>query len=160
MAPIHFPPRPRFLPIPGRLRAHTHAIPILADCTLPLPLLVIFSLIDFLLTCTMFACWIPGSLPLCPFHLTGTHPIISWPHTLLSVHNVVILTASSVGDSVPCYHYPSFGLWLSSPSALTLPLVSDSFPSFHLPFSVLLLTAWSVLGFPMYINPLYYSCIL
>jgi hypothetical protein len=47
VAPIHFPPRSRFLPIPGRLCAHTHAIPILADCALPLPLLVILPLITF-----------------------------------------------------------------------------------------------------------------
>jgi hypothetical protein len=76
VAPIHFPSRPRFLPIPGRLRAHTHAIPILVDRTLPLSLLVIFSLIVFPLTCTIFARRIPGLFPLCPFHLTGTHPII------------------------------------------------------------------------------------
>jgi hypothetical protein len=77
VAPIHFPPRSHFLPIPGRLRAHTHAIPILADRTLPLPLLVIFSLIVFPLTCTILARRISGSLPLCPFYPTGTYPIIS-----------------------------------------------------------------------------------
>jgi hypothetical protein len=47
MAPIHFPPRSRLLPIPRRLRAHTYAIPILADRTLPLPLLVVLPLITF-----------------------------------------------------------------------------------------------------------------
>jgi hypothetical protein len=76
VAPIHFPSRSRLLSIPGRLRAHTHAIPILADRTLPLPLLVIFPLITFSLSCTIFARRTPGSRPLCPFHLTGTHPII------------------------------------------------------------------------------------
>jgi len=45
MAPIHFPSRPHFLPIPGGLRAHTHAIPILVDRTLSLPILVVFPLI-------------------------------------------------------------------------------------------------------------------
>jgi hypothetical protein len=51
------------------------------------------------------------------------------------------LTASSVGDSVPCYRYHSFGLWLSSPSALTLPSVSDSFP---FPLTFLCTTIYSL----------------
>jgi hypothetical protein len=55
------------------------------------------------------------------------------------------LTASLVGDSVPCYPYHSFGLWLSLPFALTLLPVSDSV-SFYLPILVLPLTAWSVLS--------------
>jgi hypothetical protein len=128
VAPIHFPSRPRFLPIPGRLRAHTHAIPILADRTLPLPLLVIFPLIAFLLTCTIFAPRIPSSHPLCPFHLTGTHPIISWtpyltigprrhhplplPNPRLMTRSPVTATIASVCDSVPLCPYLTTGLWL------------------------------------------------
>jgi hypothetical protein len=71
VAPIHFLPRSCLLPIPGGLCAHTHAIPILVDCTLSLPLLVIFSLIAFPLTCAISACWILGLFLLCPFHSAG-----------------------------------------------------------------------------------------
>jgi len=78
MAPIHFLPRSCLLPIPWGLCTHTHAMLFLVDHTLTLPFLVIFPLIIFLLTCTISACQISGSLPLCSFHLTGTHLIISW----------------------------------------------------------------------------------
>jgi hypothetical protein len=76
LAPIHFLPRSRLLPIPGGLRTHTHAIPILADRTLSLSLLVIFPLITSSFACTISARRILSSFPLCPFHSTGTHPII------------------------------------------------------------------------------------
>jgi hypothetical protein len=78
MAPIHFLPHSCLLPIPQGLCAHTHAIPLLDDHTLTLFFLAIFSLIAFLSICTIFACWTPSSPPLCPLHLTSTHPIISW----------------------------------------------------------------------------------
>jgi hypothetical protein len=89
MAPIHFPSRPRLLPIPGRLRAHTHAIPILVDHTLPIPLLVILSLIAFPLTCTIFACWIPARFPYALSILPVPILLYPEPHTLLSAHDVI-----------------------------------------------------------------------
>jgi len=161
MAPIHFLPPPRLLPIPWGLRAHTHAIPILVDRTLTLPLLAIFPLIIFPLACTIFAHRIPGSLPLCPFHHTSTHPIILWtpyltigpwrchplplPHSWSVTQFPVTTTIASVCDS-------------ASPLPLPYYRSLTQFP-FCLLISVLLLMAWSVLGFPTYINPVYHSCI-
>jgi hypothetical protein len=77
VAPIHFPPRSRLLPIPGRLRAHTHAIPILADRTPPLPLLVVLSLITFPSPLYYICSPDPRLAPLCPSHFTCTNLIIS-----------------------------------------------------------------------------------
>jgi hypothetical protein len=76
VAPIHFPPRSRLLPIPGRLRAHTYAIPILADRTLPLPLLVVLPLITFPPLLYYNYSPDPRLIPLCPSHYTGTNLII------------------------------------------------------------------------------------
>jgi hypothetical protein len=131
MAPIHFPSCSCLLPIPWRLHTHTHAIPLLADCTLALPFLVIFPLIIFLSTCTISAHWISSWLTLCPFHLTGTHPIISWtpyptiglwhhhplPHPRVVTQFPITLTIAPVCDSVSLYPYHTTSLWLSLLSA-------------------------------------------
>jgi hypothetical protein len=65
------------LPLPGGLHMHIHALYFLAGCTRTLPFLVTFPLIDFLLTCTIFAHWISSSPSYALSTLTGTHPIIS-----------------------------------------------------------------------------------
>jgi len=133
MAPIHFLPCSCLLPLSRRLCTHTHAIPILADHILPLPLLVVFSLtIFFHLPCIIFAHRISSSPPPPPMpsHSTGTHLIISWtPYLTIGPRccHPFALTATPVGDSVPYYLYHSLGLWLSLPATLTLLLVSDSF---------------------------------
>jgi hypothetical protein len=77
VAPIHFPPHSRLLPIPRRLCVHTHAIPILADCTLPLPLSVVLSLITFPSPLYYICSPDPRLAPLCPSHSTSTNLIIS-----------------------------------------------------------------------------------
>jgi len=134
--------------IPRGLRAHTHAIPILADRTLSLPLLVIFPLITFLSLCTISARRISGSPPLCPFHPTSTHPIISWtpyltigpwchhplplPHSRLVTQSPVTTTIASVCDSASPLPLPYHRSLTQSP--------------FHLPIFVLLLMAWSMLN--------------
>jgi hypothetical protein len=162
MAPIHFLPCSRLLSIPWGLCTHTYAIPLLVDCPLALPFLVIFSLIAFLLICTISACRIPGLLPLCPFHFTSTHPNISWapyltigpwyhhplplPHPQSVTQPPITLTKASVCDSVSLLPLPYHWSLTQSP--------------FCLPISVLLLTAWSVLVSLTYINPIYHSCIL
>jgi hypothetical protein len=91
VAPIHFPPRSRFLPIPGRLRAHTHAIPILVDRTLPLPLLVVLSMTMFPLALyyirSLDSRLVSLALPILPVP-TLLYPE---PYTLLSVHDVITL---------------------------------------------------------------------
>jgi len=131
MAPIHFPSRSHLLPIPWGLWVHTHAIPLLVDCTLALPFLVIFPLTIFLSTCTISAHWISGLLTLCPFHFTGTHPIIPWtpyptiglwrchplPHLQVVTWFPTTLTIASVRDSVSLYPYHTTSLWLSLSSA-------------------------------------------
>jgi hypothetical protein len=67
---------------------HTHVLSLLAGCTLILPFLVIFPLIDFLLICTISARWISGLLP----YALSTSPaptlLYPEPHTLLLVHDV------------------------------------------------------------------------
>jgi len=131
LAPIHFLPCPRLLPIPGGLCAHTHAIPILVDRTLSLPLLVIFSLITFSFTCTISARRILSLFPLCPFHSTGTHPIITLnplPYCWSMTSSPPTLTASSVGDSVPIIFTTVSVCDSISPLPFTLLLVSDSVP--------------------------------
>jgi hypothetical protein len=77
VAPIHFPSRSRFLPIPGGLRTHTHAIPILVDRTLSLPILVVFPMI-IPFTSLYYICSPDLRLasPM-PSHSTGTILIIS-----------------------------------------------------------------------------------
>jgi hypothetical protein len=106
LAPIYFLPCPRLLPIPRGLCVHTHAIPILVDCTLSLSLLVIFSLIAFSFTCTISAHWILSSFPLCPFYSPGTHPIMYILNPYLTIgswcHHPFTLTLLLVSDSVPC----------------------------------------------------------
>jgi hypothetical protein len=77
VAPIHFPPCSRLLPIPGRLRAHAYAIPILADRTLPLPLLVVLSLITLPSPLYYICSPDPWLTLLCPSHSTSTNLIIS-----------------------------------------------------------------------------------
>jgi len=146
MAPIHFLPCSCLLSIPQGLCAHTHAIPLLVDCTLALPFLVIFPLMSFLPICTISACQIPGSPPLCPFHSIGAHPIIFW----IPYFTIGRWLSSS---------YHSFSLWLSLPLTPTILLVSDSV----LPLPAYLCTSTYGLvctHFFTYINPTYYSCIL
>jgi hypothetical protein len=92
-----------------------------------------------------------------PLHWYSSYYIPSpiplyWSMTLSSY----TLTTSSVGDSVPCYPYHSFSLWLSLPFALTLLLVSDSI-SLDLHYSCT--TAYSLVCAHSlaYINPMYYG---
>jgi hypothetical protein len=120
MAPIHFPPCPCLLPLPGWLLAHIHAIPFLAGYPFPLPVLVIFPLIvSFLIVLYLLI----GSPPcnLCFFPLYQYHPNIPWtPHHCIGPwhHHPLTLTISSINDSVSYYPYHAVGLWLSSPLPL------------------------------------------
>jgi hypothetical protein len=156
VAPIHFSPHSRLLPIPGRLRAHTHATPILADRTLPLPLLVVFPLITFPLS-LYYICSPDSRLdPLCPSHSTGINPIISrapLPYCRSMTSSPLTLTASPVGDSALVILTIVSVCDLVSPLPLPYHRYLTQLP-FCLPFSVLLLTAWSVLSSLTYINPL------
>jgi len=77
MAPIHFPSCPHSLPIPGGLHAHTHAIPILVDCTLSLPILVVFPLITPFTSLHYICSPDPRFASPMPSRSTGTILIIS-----------------------------------------------------------------------------------
>jgi hypothetical protein len=141
MAPIHFPARSRLLPLSWGLCTHTHALSLLAGHPFPLPFLVTFPLIVSLFTCTISARRISGLLSLCPFHFTGTHPIISWtPYLTISLwrHHPFTLTIASVCDSVPPYPYLTTSPWLILlPAYLcttTYGLVCAHFPYVYKPY--------------------------
>jgi hypothetical protein len=141
---------------------HTHAIPILVDHALTLSLLVIFSLIIFLLTCTISARRIPGSFPPMPLPLyryPSYYILNPLPYYQFMTLSPLTLTVFLVGDSVPITL--TIVSVCDSVPPLPLPYYRSltQFPS-YLPISVLPLTAWSVLRFLMYINPTYHSCIL
>jgi hypothetical protein len=99
-----------------------------------------------------------SSMPLPSYWYPSYYILNPIPYYWSMTLSPLILTALPVGDSVPCYHYHSFSLWLSPPSTFTLPPVSDSVP--FLP-AYLCTTTYSLVcaQFPTYINPVYHSCI-
>jgi len=156
VAPIHFPSRPRFLPIPRGLCMHTHAIPILVDCTLSLPILVVFLLIIpfhffVLYLLTGSPAHFPYALPLYRYHPYYIQSPIPYCRSMTS--SPFTLTAPPVGDSAPVILTIVLVHDLVSPLPLPYHRYLTQF-SFCLPFSVLPLTAWSVLSSLTYINPL------
>jgi len=66
----------------------------------PISFLVIFLLIAFLLTCTISAHQISGSLPYALSTLLVHILLYLEPHTLLSVHDVVFLDSQSVDETL------------------------------------------------------------
>jgi hypothetical protein len=161
LAPIHFLPHSHLLPVPGGLHVHTHAIPILADHTLSLPLLVILPLImssfHLYYICSLDPRLIPP-MPLPLYQYPSYYTLNPLPYYWSITLSPLALTVPLDGDSVP--------------GIITIVSVCDSVPPlplpyywsltqfpFCLPISVLLLIAWSVLSFPTYINLVYQSCI-
>jgi hypothetical protein len=173
MAPIHFPSCPRSLPLPWGLHAHTHALSLLAGCTFPLPLLVILLLIILHL---YYICLPdPWLVPLCPFHFTSTHPIISWAlyltigpwcchpipllHPQLVTQSPVTLTIVLVCDStfplsLPYYQALTCSLLLTFSCTTTYSLVCAHFPSLYKPYIPQLYSlTWIYLVLPGYLVP-------